>query len=184
MATISAHGGGCCGMRHIQGFRDGDGENVRQLARRTQPYADSRHQLEVILSDLQTRENPALLAALARLGYVYTSSWSGQHSTPVHLFLRAKYRLALESAHFYNRWVNDLNGMLPHPGLGGPLPRWTEPVRAAQQRWEVGTRVRCINPRSPNHGLPGTITRMADMGYAWSYGQVTFDHSERSNTYP
>lgn len=126
MATLVEHGGGCCGMKHIHGFRDGDQQDTASLLEQTfrnnLAYANGRYQLEVILSDRQTRDRPQMLAELAHTGYVYTSSWTGQHGTPVHLFLRAKERLALTSAHFYNRWVNELDGMVASPGLGGSLP--------------------------------------------------------------
>lgn len=178
MATYSSHGGGCCGMKHFHNFRDEPGLNVSELLRLTRHngMGDDRLQLEVILSDRQTYYNPALIETLARLGFVYTSSWTGQHGTPVHLFLRAKKRLALSAANFYNRWVNDLNGMLPHPALSGPLPRLNE---GQAQRLRVGDRVRCILRESLRQGEVGTIHALRDFGeyqvrYDWDGHISTF----------
>jgi hypothetical protein len=100
------------------------------------------------------------------LGYVYTSSWSGNHETPVHLFLRAHTRLALSNAHFYNRWVNDLNGQLPHPDLGGVLP----PIRVVTVGRRLpaynylldGDRVRVDSPMSQFNRQVATIVRFIE----------------------
>ena len=187
MANIIPHGGSCCGMRHISGFRDNPETNVAQLIAKTSEnqIGDGRYQLEVILSDRQTRENPGLIEQLARLGYVYTSCWTGQHGTPVHLFLRAKGRLALSDANFYNRWVNDLNGMLPHPDLAGNLPALAEVVQVVQvvaprTQWRVGSRVRCNVLGSINYGRVGVIEGMADpLGDRWSGGTVRYVETGR-----
>ena len=181
MARIASHGGNCCGMKHISGFRDLPETNVRQLIEKTsqREYGDGQYQLEVILSDRQTRDNPGLIEQLARLGYVYTSSWSGQHGTPVHLFLRAKHRLALSTANFYGRWTGDLNGMLPHPSLDGSLPALAEQPTAAGARAVrgerhhnyllVGDRVRVNSPRSQLHGQERTIR-----GFYYSYNSDAY----------
>ena len=170
MVQTSHHGGSCCGMRHIWQFRYSNTEQyiqdlIREMNRGN--LADERFQLEVILSDRQTRENPALVDALARLGYVYTSSWTGGHGTPVHLFLRAKRRLALSAANFYNRWVNDNNGMLPHPDLAGELPRFEEGTavnnRNGRSRGlEVGVRVENVIPRGARRGQFAVVRRAYD----------------------
>lgn len=184
MVQISNHGGSCCGMRHIWHFRDQDQDRyIRELIRimNRQGEADDRLQLEVILSDRQTRENPGLVDALARLGYVYTSSWTGQHGTPIHLFLRAKHRLALTSANFYNRWVNDLNGMLPHPALAGNLPAFEE--RAQEERQNNnrrplynfllrGDRVRVNSQRSEYFGREARVEGFGAGGYDRRYTAV------------
>lgn len=175
MVQTSYHGGSCCGMRHIWQFREANTEQyiqglIREMNRGN--LADERLQLEVILSDKQTRDNPALVDNLARLGYVYTSSWTGGHGTPVHLFLRAKRRLALSAANFYNRWVNDQNGMLPHPDLAGELPRLEERgpqnLRARGARHHnylsIGDRVRVNSPRSALHNTT-QIIRAFHYGY-------------------
>jgi hypothetical protein len=157
-------------MRHIHGFFNGRARDLRDLTNLTQEGSTTtRYQLEVILSDAQTRDDPALVAELARLGYVYTSSWSGNHETPVHLFLRAHTRLALSDAHFYNRWVNDLNGQLPHPDLGGVLP----PIgrhrgilvgrRLPMYNYLLaGDRVRVDSPMSQFNGRVATIVRFTE----------------------
>lgn len=176
MAQRNAHGGQCCGMRHIHTFRDDQATNIRELVAKTTPEGDDRLQLEVILSDRQTRDNPRLVDELARLGYVYTSSWTGQHGTPVHLFLRAKRRLALTDANFYERWMQN-NGMLPHPGLAGELPRMNErggranePMRRDRYNGLLqGDRVRVNSPRSVLHGTEQVIRRFHYSGMTHNY---------------
>lgn len=151
MATINAHGGACCGMRHIYTFRDTDAQNVAELRRLTlaDNMGEGRYNLEVILSNRQTEQNPMLMAELARLGYTYTTAFSGQHGTPVHVFHRAKHRLALNA--IGNRW----QGMVVNAGLAGDLPAIRTiqaPVAPAQPNqpyaFEVGSRVQ-IRPGTP-----------------------------------
>jgi len=192
MATLTAHGGGCCGMRHIYGFREIQETNVADLTRLTAGNeGNSNLQFEVILSDRQTRENPLLVDELARLGYVYTSSWTGQHATPVHLFLRARNRLALSSANFYNRWVNDNNGMLPHPSLAGPLPALAEIRRtpvvlplgaqrvAEQNNLLAGDRVRVNSPTSRYHNEEAMIIRFSGDRWGGFSGVLNINHNGR-----
>ena len=174
MARINNHGGHCCGMRHIHEFRAGDAQDTVELHRHTQQIGDGRYNLEVILSDLQTRDKPQMIAELARLGYVYTTAWVGQHGTPVHLFHRAKQRLALQDAHFYNRWVNELNGMVASVGLAGALPD----IRGeAVQRtgWVRGARIRNTDPRSVRYRQEAEIIE-ASQYYADhdNYGYMKF----------
>ena len=171
MAQYANHGGSCCGMRHIFNFRDDERTNIRSLIENLNTLgADNRLQQEVILSNRQTTEYPGLVDELARLGFVYTSSWTGQHGTPVHLFLRAKMRLALSEANFYERWTQ-AGGMLPHPALAGSLPIWREQVRprVVQQHQRpgayqynnylvVGDRVRVNSPNSRLHDTEQTIS--------------------------
>jgi hypothetical protein len=154
-------------MRHIHGFFNGRAQDLRDLTNLTEQGSNGTcYQLEVILSDGQTRDDPALVAELARLGYVYTSSWSGNHETPVHLFLRAHTRLALSNAHFYNRWVNDLNGQLPHPDLGGVLPpvgRVAVGRRLPMYNYLLdGDRVRVNSPMSQFHRQEATVVRFTE----------------------
>ncbi len=167
MAELRRHGGNCCGMNHIYGFHGGDATNVRSLAERTNLGGRGNLQLEVILSNAQTRENPGLVEELARLGYVFTSSWTGGHGTPVHLFLRARTRLPLSAAHFYNRWVDDFNGQLPHPDLGGDLPPLVNETGQPQagrfvalNYLQIGDRVRVNSPTSQLNGRVAHITRL------------------------
>jgi hypothetical protein len=180
MATITNHGGNCCGMRHIHGFYNGRVQDLRELTDLTSRYSiGTRYQLEVILSDAQTRDGPALVAELARLGYVYTSSWSGNHETPVHLFLRAHTRLALSNAHFYNRWVNDLNGQLPHPDLGGVLPPiGRNAVVADPPPLAVGDRVLVL--RGTRQGHRGTVH---SIGGAFNSYQIRYDSDGHISTF-
>lgn len=175
MAQLGAHGGNCCGMKHIHGFRNGDAQDTISLREQTfidnRAYANGAYQLEVILSDRQTRDRPQLIAELARTGYVYTSSWTGQHGTPVHLFHRAKRRLALSSAHFYNRWTNELNGMVASPGLAGDLPRAPANavlVPAPRDRpygFNQGDEVVIVSPRSRFNGQTSRVVRTEFVNY-------------------
>jgi hypothetical protein len=164
MATYSYHGGSCCGMRHIYEFHEDQQTNINNLVRVTNEVgANDRLNLEVILSDLQTQTNPELLRSLARLGYTYTTAWTGQHGTPVHLFHRAKKRLALEDAHFYNRWVNEYNGMVVNAGLGGDLPPWNETQPHQVGRLLLGQLVRNIG-NSTLQGLVGVVVEVSRCG--------------------
>ena len=166
MATLSNHGGNCCGFRHIHGFHERESTNIAELIRHTgtEGLSDRAYQLEVILSDRQTRENPRLVDELARIGYVYSSSWTGQHGTPIHQFLRAKRRLAMTAANFYGRWTRN-GGMVAHPALAGSLPGWEERTqqphvmgdRTRYNNLNVGDRVRVQNPRARLHGNQYTI---------------------------
>lgn len=114
------HGGGCCGAQHLQDFdaRHGGGveeENLRQLLRITSERPN--HLLtEVILSDRQTQEQPNLIEKLQLYGFVYTTSWQGNHGTPVHRFERTGRRLALSANNF--NW----QGMVASATLQGEMP--------------------------------------------------------------
>lgn len=159
---ISAHGGGCCGMLHIQGMNEAargetnGADSAKKLlsillGNGTQDLSPS-HNREVILSDRQTREMPELLKEMARVGFVYTTSWRGNHGTPVHLFHQTPQRYNLSRAHFYNTWVNEHNGMVAGPNLAGnlddlrtvPNPEYRERSREAL---EENTRVTFTGPQ-------------------------------------
>lgn len=176
MVYITAHGGGCCGMKHIYDFRYEQDVNIQELIRRLREndVADDRLQQEVILSNRQTEEQPRLVDELARLGFVYSSSWSGQHGTPVHLFLRAKRRLALVEARFYNRWVRN-GGMVASPHLGGNLPAFNEPQNRNGDNagryggFGVGDMVRVVSSLSRHNGQEALIRR--------------FEHNYENDTY-
>lgn len=158
MARLVLHGGDCCGMRHIHEFRDEDeNNNIAELKRQVAIVADNTYNLEVILSDRQTQNNPGLVDELARLGFVYTTPWTGNHGTPVHLFHRAKTRLALQDAHFFNRWCQN-GGMLPNPGLGGRLPVWNEQPGQRNHAGEVNPNQ--LRERRYNHIIPGDVVRV------------------------
>lgn len=168
MATTRNHGGGCCGMTHFSGFRAANQtENVRSL--RTDislGQLNDRKNVEVILSNLQTQNNPELVDELARQGYVYTTSFTGQHGTPVHVFHRANRRLALSAAAFYPRWVEN-GGMVANSELSGNLPVATAAniganVPAARNNnnhpgFRIGDRVRVNSPASMAHGQIVTL---------------------------
>lgn len=58
MPTVSHHGGGCCGIRHIRGFAyygtsvDRDLEDVRRIIEQRQ-YHSPGHLLEIVLNSSQ-----------------------------------------------------------------------------------------------------------------------------------
>lgn len=158
MVTRRNHGGGCCGAQHLQGFdaRHGGGiesENLRQLLRLTSEQPN--HLLtEVILSDRQTREQPNLIEKLQLYGFVYTTSWTGNHGTPVHRFERTGRRLALSANNF--NW----QGMVASDTLQGNLPplppaEVEEALRVDAVRRDMrGNEVRIgdtVNIRNTNH---------------------------------
>ena len=116
MATRSNHGGGCCGSNHIHGFREGDDADTADLERIVRGEIPNNYLVEVILSNKQAREKPMLIAKLQELGFVYSSSWTGNHGTPVHRFERTGARLAL-AANTFN-W----QGMMASSTLSGTLP--------------------------------------------------------------
>lgn len=134
MAQIRNHGGNCCGARHIHSFRGNEAANVASLTHLTSSGGLAANHLlrEVILSNRQTQSNPRLIAKLAELGYVYTSSWTGNHGTPVHRFERTGRRLAL------NRNGFNWQGMVASDTLDGDLN--VLPVNEATPRNGIGLR--------------------------------------------
>ena len=164
MVVITAHGGNCCGARHIYDFRNNVQDDIRQLERHIR---ENRNHLlmEVILSNRQATEKPQVIDKLQELGFVYSSSWVGNHGTPVHRFERTGRRLALNTNQF--NW----RGMTSSDRLRGDLPNLTDETNAGRNgiglrmsdaqnnTLEVGDLVEIVGSTSRYNGQRFRITR-------------------------
>lgn len=133
MVTLSAHGGGCCGMRHLRGF--GPDENANpDLIDQALAGAINGQGVEVVLNHTQVTNYPRVLERLAELGFVLDGHWrNGNHGAQAFLnreaptegelgshnyrFTRADRRQPLAEGPIANRWA----GMVITPGLNGLL---------------------------------------------------------------
>ena len=163
MATRSNHGGGCCGSNHVHGFREGDVADAASLDRIMRNEIPNNYLAEVILSNKQAREKPRLITTLQELGFVYSSSWTGNHGTPVHRFERTGARLALDANTF--NW----QGMMASSTLSGNLPainrghaRRGNGFEAINGRVHRGSRVVINSPASQYNGRSMWIIRFSD----------------------
>ena len=118
MVAVRGHGGSCCGAYHVSGFGDRHGGNARDPATLQNLLSNKPNNKlsEVILSNMQAQESPALITKLQELGFVYTSAWIGNHGTHVHRFERTGLRVAL------NRNGFNWQGMMASATLDGNLP--------------------------------------------------------------
>lgn len=146
MAIITNHGGNCCGARHIYDFRNNVQDDIRQLERHIRE--NGNHLLmEVILSNRQATEKPQVIDKLQELGFVYSSSWVGNHGTPVHRFERTGRRLALNANQF--NW----RGMTSSDRLRGDLPALTNNMTDSRNNTlEVGDTVEIVGSTSRYNG--------------------------------
>ncbi len=133
MVTLSAHGGGCCGMRHLRGF--GPDENANpDLIDQALSGAINGQGVEVVLNHTQVATLPRVLERLAELGFVLDGHWrNGNHGQQAfrdvaaptegelgshnYRFTRADRRQPLAEGPIANRWA----GMVITPGLNGLL---------------------------------------------------------------
>lgn len=133
MVTLSAHGGGCCGMRHLRGF--GPDENANpDLIDQALAGAINGQGVEVVLNHTQVTNYPRVLERLAELGFVLDGHWrNGNHGNQTfrdrnaptegelgshnYRFTRADRRQPLAEGPIANRW----GGMVITPGLNGLL---------------------------------------------------------------
>lgn len=120
MVYLAAHGGGCCGARHIHSFTTTE-ENNPNLIDRQVSAAINGQSIEVILNGDQVARHPRVLERLDQLGFVLTDHWrNGNHGNPGthnYRFIRCDRRERLLTGPIADRWT----GMVNHPGLEGNL---------------------------------------------------------------
>lgn len=133
MVTLSAHGGGCCGMRHLRGFGAEENNNP-DLIDEALAGAINGQGVEVVLNGTQVQNLPRVLERLAELGFVLDGHWrNGNHgqqdfrnaAAPTegelgshnYRFTRADRRQPLGEGPIAGRW----GGMVVTPGLRGLL---------------------------------------------------------------
>lgn len=153
MPTLSNHGGGCCGARHIHTFNAGDNADPNRILRVVDTAPRTRR-VEVILADYQVRDYPRITETLARLGFVLTDRYvNGNHGSQNYVFSRCDRRLPLTDLPF--QW----RGMVASPHLHGNLPGVGTGARyrTVLARHETGSRVRLLLGRSPFNGHEGVI---------------------------
>lgn len=131
MVTLRAHGGSCCGMRHIHSF-SGQENNNPDLIDQALSQAINGQGVEVVLSGAQVESYPNVLERLAQLGFVLDGHWrNGNHGSQTdpranpgthnYRFTRADRREALNAGPIARRW----RGMVLTPGLAGLLPMFS-----------------------------------------------------------
>jgi hypothetical protein len=112
MVTVAAHGGLCCGARHIYGF---DNHNTPEDIDRALASIPKDRMVEVILNQRQVDAHQHVLNHLARRGFVFDGRWiNGNHNRTNYRFTRCDNRLPLSLP----QW----NGMVADPDLAGALP--------------------------------------------------------------
>jgi len=132
MARQSAHGGGCCGAKHIYGFSSTARVDVGDLLASFDNIIKGQA-VEIILNGTQVAAKPELLGEMARIGFVLDGHWhNGNHGAQVlpenpsegqlgshcYRFTRMDRRKDLLSGPLQGLW----NGMVMTPGLTGLLP--------------------------------------------------------------
>ncbi len=114
VVALKAHGGSCCGARHIHGFDSGT-EAALDTINTALAQAPTRRAVEVILNGSQVGRYPGILGRLAQLGFVYDGHWkNGNHDSDNYRFTRCDDRRPLTLA----GWT----GMVMDPALTGTLP--------------------------------------------------------------
>jgi hypothetical protein len=157
MANNVAHGGYCCGARHVHSF--GTNDDDRRLIDLVKCTAETQtgRLTEIILNDQQCLTGPRLLAKMAELGYVFVGRGTNDnHNSRINIFHRIDKRLPLTNLPF--NWP----GMVINPNLSGTMTALPVSLRnlngqnAVQNNWySRGKRVRCNNPRSRHNGREG-----------------------------
>lgn len=153
MVQLVAHGGQCCGARHIHGFYNSDAADASELERVVKE-APAGRMLEVILNGTQCRDKPLLLQKLASLGFVLTNHWiNNNHQSDCYQFTRCDRRRPMVDLPFL--WPGQtitpatqgeiqLNGSVRYTG---PAPR------------PGVTHFRINSPASKRHGQEFTLVR-------------------------
>lgn len=188
MARMVAHGGFCCGMRHISGMS----LNTDQTAARLENdiaysiHAEGGGRLfEVVLNERQMREQP-VLDLLRKYGFTLVSSFNNRTGARCAIFHRADSRVPL------SYWRNQWGGMTIAPDLQGNLPRipgtlnlvhpgLTQEERQRQHRLtetgrdaRVGDQVRVVNSASDYFGMEGRVTSSTN-----EFLNIRFTNGER-----
>lgn len=79
MTDRFAHGGGCCGMTHIRGM-NGDSRDVLRAVDRHIATRPQNHLVEVVLTDMQVKRNPAVAKGLKERGFKLVSRFYNDNS--------------------------------------------------------------------------------------------------------
>jgi hypothetical protein len=163
MVALAAHGGHCCGARHLYGFSAVENQNPNEIVRQL-ATSDSGRLVEVILNGDQVRGYPAAVAKLAELGFVLVGHYiNNNHNSHNYVFHRADRRLPLTGLAWWPGQVITpaMRGNLtPHRTLtqhipARPTPPRPQPVLMRQHGRNfllIGDRVRVNNERSARHG--------------------------------
>jgi|GEM_PF-4410709 len=161
MVTMTAHGGNCCGARHLRGFGPTE-NNSPNTINAAAAQVDRFRMTEVILNGNQVRDNPNVLQRLADLGFVLVSHYiNGNHMSHNYVFHRCDRRLPLRDGINWPGQVITplLQGDLPEIPRTQPAPRPAPPVdeRRYDQVIRTGDRVRVNSAASRRNGHEFTV---------------------------
>lgn len=134
MVQQRAHGGGCCGMKHISGFGPAENDDPNLIDAQVASCINGQG-IEVVLNGNQVASYPRVMERLALLGFVLDGHWrNGNHGAQAfrnaqqptenelgshnYRFTRADRRQPLGEGPIARRWA----GMVLTPGLHGLLP--------------------------------------------------------------
>lgn len=159
---ILAHGGGCCGMRHLRNFSPNLDANADEIVRALDEQVHFGRLAEVTLNSGQMQNYPNVMAKLAQLGFVLVGHFYNQNSgNRVGIFHLATTRLPLEDLNQY--W----HGQVITPTMGGELQelrqmgRTVLPVAGVPlPPFSEGAVCRIESPRSRYRGEDFTIVEM------------------------
>lgn len=175
MVRLIAHGGHCCGARHLFGFGENENRDPDSIITALR-NAPPKRQVEVILNGDQIASYPHVLDKLADLGFVYTGHYiNGNHMSNNHVFTRCDDRLPLVNADGTCA-IPNWRGQVLTPGTRGQLPN---PARLAGGGIRRNSEVRVNSPTSRRHGGVYTVRDIRDVDYVLK--AIMFDpmtHSE------
>lgn len=170
MADMRAHGGGCCGMRHISGMSLNETYTERHIENDIAYHIRSEEGgrlFEVVLNERQTGDN-RVLNLLRKYGFTLVSSFNNRTGSRCAIFHRADNRVPL--SYWRTRW----NGMVITPEMQGLLPRIPGTIRAIRpEEYRNQTRNRNIQPNgyTANVGDVVHVTNI-DSDYHGQHGRV------------
>jgi hypothetical protein len=91
MAYRTNHGGGCCGITHIRDFLYFVDNDIQSLNSNIPSKGVTNHLYEVVLTEHQVRQKPALLAALKAKQFRLVSQFRNKNSGNIcYVFHRCK----------------------------------------------------------------------------------------------
>lgn len=196
---INAHGGGCCGVRHISGMDHGTEQELDELLAQVCPNDNPNRLTEIILSSRQIatlpdRRNPerGWPAILNERGFRLVSRFTNSNSdNECFIFHHVPEFLSLDPADMPRRMREWTHGVDYTPPVveQRTQPRVEMPVRnniTNPTEYTVGRRVRRISRDGGGNSLEnpvgstGTIERVAAPDVNGTLISVRFDHNNQA----
>lgn len=154
--SVSGHGGGCCGMRHVRSFSPNLDADPDEIVRQLDAQVPFGRLSEVTLNLSQMRNYPRVMAKLAQLGFVLVGYFRNHNSSNnVGVFHLATTRLPMtELADVWNSQVitATMGGELAELRQMGTPNRTTEQGEVPPP-FTVGATCRIDSPRSRYRGM-------------------------------